>query len=198
MIKSLPGADMKTDAIVRLDRRAWTYDDLREMPETMDRYEIIDGTLYMSPSANVWRHQRAAGNLYMMLRHWLDAHDWGEVYFAPADVVMTPDKAVQPDLFVVAKERLDIVDAYVDGVPDLIVEVVSPSSITYDRKTKYNLYEKVGVREYWIVDPEAHTVDVFVRREGRFDLLDTFAAGDTAASVLLDGFSAAVDDIIPE
>ena len=181
--------------ILRLSRRRWTYDDLCEMPETMDRYEIIGGVLYRSPSAHVLRHQRTVGNLFLVFGNWVKEHDLGEVFVAPADVVASPVKVVQPDLFFIAKDRLHIVDAYVDGAPDLAVEVISLSSVEYDRKTKFDLYQEMGVREYWLVDPEDQSVEVFVLREGRYEQLGRFTPGEQVRSVLLEGFSVEVKPI---
>ena len=181
--------------ILRLSRRRWTYDDLREMPETMERYEIIDGVLYMSPSAHVLRHQRVVSRLNRLLGNWVEEHDLGEVFVAPADVVISPVKVVQPDLFFIAKDRLHIVDAYVDGAPDLAVEVISPSSVDYDRKTKFDLYQEMDVREYWLVDPEDQSVEVFVLRDGRYEQLGRFTPGEQVRSALLEGFSVEVEPI---
>ncbi len=193
MIKTIPTDQPGT--MLRSDRRRWTYDDLREMPETMDRYEIIDGVLFMSPSAHVRRHQTVVGNLHLAFSNWVLEHALGRVFIAPADVVAAPGRVVQPDLFFIAKERLHIVDAYVAGAPDLVVEVISPSSIDYDRTTKFDLYEEIGVREYWLADPDDRSVEVFVLRGARFALLGRFVAGEAARSALLDGFSVAVEQL---
>lgn len=193
MIKTFPTD--KPGRIFRSDRRRWTYDDLREMPETMDRYEIIDGVLYMSPSAHVLRHQHTVGKLFLAFGNWVAAHDLGEVFVAPADVVASPGKVVQPDLFFIAQDRLHIVDAYVDGAPDLVVEVISPSSVAYDRTTKFDLYQEIRVREYWLVDPDDQSVEVFVLRDGRYEPLGRFTSGEHARSALLEGFSVEVDTI---
>lgn len=193
MIKTIPTD--KPGRILRSDRHPWTYDDLRKMPETMDRFEIIDEVLYMSPSAHVRRHQDVVGNLYFMFRGWVREHDLGRVYIAPADVVAAPGRVVQPDLFFIAKERLHIVDAYVDGAPDLVVEVISPSSVDYDRTTKFSLYEDIGVQEYWLVDPKDQSVEVFVLRDGRYEQLGRFTPGEQVRSALLEGFTVEVESI---
>ena len=102
MIKTIPTD--KPGRILRSDRHPWTYADLQKMPETMDRFEIIDEVLYMSPSAHVRRHQRTVGNLHLRFGNWVAEHDLGEVYIAPADVVAAPGRVVQPDLFFIARE----------------------------------------------------------------------------------------------
>ena len=191
MIKTL--TTEKPGKILRLSRKQWTYDDLRRMPESMDRLEIIDGALYMSPSAHVLRHQNAVTNLMLRLGNWAAEHGAGKVFTAPADVVASDIKVVQPDVFFVAADRLNIVGAYVDGAPDLVAEVISPSSVTYDRETKFFLYQEIGVREYWLVDPEAQTVEVFVLRDGQFEADVRAGSGETARSTLLGGFVVEVD-----
>ncbi|MEM1096936.1 MAG: Uma2 family endonuclease, partial [Bacteroidota bacterium] len=139
MIKTIPSEE--PTEILHLTGHTWTYDDLVAMPETMDRYEIIDGDLYMAPAAHAWRHQRAVTKLMGAIIEWNNQHQHGEVFTSPIDVVATPTKVVQPDVLFIAEERLHIVGAYVDGAPDLVMEVVSPSNEAYDRVTKFRLYE---------------------------------------------------------
>jgi Uma2 family endonuclease len=192
-IKTVPSN--RPGKILRSDRKRWTYEDLRRMPESQERNEIIDGVLHMSPSAHVRRHQRVVGNLYALLRPFVEARGLGEVFISPADVVAAPGRVVQPDLFFVAAERLHIVGAFVDGVPDLTIEVVSVSSVEYDRVTKFNLYEDIGVREYWLVDPEDQSLEVHVLRGGRFELLGRWTNGGRAHSAILDGLDVEVDAV---
>jgi Uma2 family endonuclease len=111
-----------------------------------------------------------------------------------------PGKAepVQPDLVFVAAERLDIVtQRAIEGVPDLVVEVLSPSNWLDDRRTKFALYAEIGVREYWIVDPDERTVEVFSLQEGRYALRGRFGPDETLRSDLLPGFEVAVGDLFP-
>lgn len=192
MLKTILPREQPSE-ILRLAKRRWTYDDLREMPESMDRLEIIDGVLYVSPSPNVLRHQGAVSNLLYELKRWAYEHAAGKVFTAPADVVVSETKAVQPDVFFVAADRLGLVGATVAGAPDLVAEIISPSSAQYDRKTKFRLYEEIGVREYWVVDPEEKEVEVFVLREGRFEPDVRAGSGETARSALLDGFEVEVN-----
>jgi Uma2 family endonuclease len=106
---------------------------------------------------------------------------------------------VQPDLVFVAAERMDIVtQRAIEGVPDMTVEVLSPSNWLDDRRTKFALYAEIGVREYWIVDPDERTVEVFALQAGRYGLVDRFGVGDTLHSDLLAGFEMDVEDIFPK
>ncbi|MEM1096244.1 MAG: Uma2 family endonuclease [Bacteroidota bacterium] len=173
----------------------WTYADLVAMPETTQRHEIIDGALVTSPTPHAWRHQRCITTLLMHIGHWNNQHQRGEVFTSPIDVVATPTKVVQPDVLFIAQEQLHIVGAYVDGAPDLVMEVVSPSNEAYDRVTKFRLYEQIGVGEYWIVDPIMQQIEVFLLVDGRYKMTGTYPMGTSAVSTLLDGLNVPVDAI---
>jgi Uma2 family endonuclease len=174
----------------------WTYEDWLRLPDDGFRYEVLNGELYMTPPPTV-THQTAIGNLYVALHNFVKEHGLGRVWAAPCGVRLPGQPVpVQPDIFFVSTARRDIVgEEYVEGAPDLVVEVLSPSNWLYDRREKFQAYLAAGVPEYWIVDYRAHTVEVFVREEGVYALLDKFAAGDVAHSRVIAGFQAAVDDI---
>lgn len=177
----------------------WTYDDYRRLPDDGVRYEVIEGNLYMSP-APLSRHQLVLGELYAQFRRFVREQDRGQVIFAPIDVVLDPNAVtVQPDLVYVAKENLDIIrEANIWGVPDLLLEVVSPGNVAHDRKTKYHAYAAPGVREYWIVDGDAQTIDVFVLRGRAYAPLGHFTVDDEAVSEVLPGFSLSVADVLTD
>lgn len=144
-------------------------------------------------------HQESGGNLFAELRDFGKRNDAGKAYSAPIDVVLgslaTP---VQPDVCFIIKSRLDIVKKKrIEGAPDIIVEVLSPSNWLVDRRTKLELYAKAGVREYWIIDPEARTIELFVLREERYELRGKFGVGETVRSEGLAGFEVKVEDICP-
>jgi len=144
-------------------------------------------------------HQSIVMRLGAAFFNFLRLHPLGEVFPAPIDVV-APGMAdpVQPDLVFVASERMEIVtERAIEGVPDLVVEVLSPSNWIYDRRLKFVLYAEIGVQEYWIVDPEERTVEVFSLQEGNYELQTQVAPGATLRSEFLPGFEMAVDDIFP-
>src|SRR6187551_1677794 len=115
--------------------------------------ELINGIIYMSPSP-VRQHQRLATHLTSLMNLFVSENNLGEVYTAPFDVYLDEtSNAVQPDILFVATKNLDIIHRHVHGVPDLIVEVLSDASREYDTQKKKMLYEKFGVKEYWIIDP---------------------------------------------
>lgn len=178
----------------------WTYDDYALLPEDGWRYEILRGNLTMTP-APAWKHQSSLRNLVLLLGRYLETDPRGDFAFAPVDVVLPRGLAtpVQPDLVFVRSENRSIIgDQLVEGSPDLIVEIVSPTNWLTDRRTKFELYAEAGVAEYWLADPRAHTVEVFTLAGGRYELVGCFGQGDRAGSPVLPGFTPAVDAVFSE
>jgi Uma2 family endonuclease len=175
---------------------AWRYEDYIRLPDNGMRYEVIEGDLYMSPAPRSI-HQRVMARLYGYLWEYLKHRPVGEAFFAPIDVIL-PDLAtpVQPDLLFIANERLDIIkDKFVDGAPDLIIEVLSPGNPALDRRTKFRVYAQAGVREYWIIDPDGCTVEINVLRGQAYAPLGNFSPGEQTRSEVLADFSVAVSEI---
>ena len=177
----------------------WTYDDYARLPDDGKRYEVIRGELYMSGAPRPL-HQRVITRLSFFLEAFLDEHKSGTAYGSPIDVLL-PGKLgdpVQPDILFVRNDRLDIVgEIYIEGSPDLAIEVLSPSNPAHDRSLKYDLYAEAGVLEYWIVDPRQRTVEIHLLRDGAYELTGQWGVGEVARSELLDGFAVSVDEIIP-
>lgn len=147
-----------------------TYDDYREMPDDGNQYQIIGGELYMT-AAPFSRHQQTVRNIFRIIDEYTVQNDLGETYFAPFDVVFSMVDVVQPDILFVAKERLAIIsEKNIVAAPDLIVEVLSDSTKNIDRNPKKNLYATQGVKEYWIADPEAQTIEQFILKNGKLEL----------------------------
>jgi Uma2 family endonuclease len=143
----------------------WTYEDYARLPDDGRRYEVIGGNLYVSPAPEI-QHQATSMELASELHQLVKSRKLGRVYSAPIDVIL-PDMAtpVQPDIIFISTDRLDIITKKrIEGVPNLVIEILSPGSVRYDRRTKYDLYAEAGVKEYWIVDPANCTADVFVLR----------------------------------
>jgi len=134
------------------------------------------------------------------MSNFVEAHQSGEVGVAPTGVLLpTQPVPVQPDIFYIAAGRTDVsLGRYVEGAPDLIVEVLSPGNWLYDRKEKYQVYQAAGVREYWIVDACAKTIEVYVLKEGVYLLTGKWGTGERAQSQVLSGFEVAIDDLFHE
>ena len=164
----------------RANRVSW--DDIKDLPEGGPRMEILEGELVVSPSPN-WRHQWIVGELFVALRAHVRARGLGQVALAPMDVIFDPHNVAEPDVLYIATERLDIVRDRVWGAPDLCVEVLSPSSVTRDRQAKRAVYARFGVREYWIVDPDARVAEVYAGTD--LPLTATYAVAERLRSPLL-------------
>jgi len=148
--------------------RPLTYQDLEDFPDDGKRREVIGGTLYVSP-APARPHQTVLGRFFAQFREEIELAGLGAVWFAPVDVQFSPLDQVQPDLIVLLNHRLDTYrGSTVFGPPDIVVEVISPSSTSYDRAEKMNLYESQDVPEYWLADPVALTLQLFTLQNGRY------------------------------
>jgi Uma2 family endonuclease len=177
----------------------WTYDDWSQLPDDGFRYEVIDGVLYMSPPPST-AHQRAVSKLVARMEIHAEKEALGVVFPAPI-AVQLPDQAaiVQPDILFVAKDRQHIIGSTViEGAPDLIVEILSPSNWTYDRGEKMEAYRQAGVREYWIADGRAKTVEVFILEDESYYLTGKFRFGETAESVVMKDFTILVDIVFSQ
>jgi Uma2 family endonuclease len=173
--------------------RRLTYDDFVRIPDDGKRHEIIDGVHYVTPSP-VSRHQVLVGRLHLAIGKYLDVHpEVGQVLLAPLDTVFSPWDVVEPDLMFVAADQLDILtEPNIQGAPALVVEVLSPGTRRRDRGIKRRLFDRGGVREYWIVDPEGRDVTIYRRMaDGSFPKVAQLGAADEATVVtpLLPGFS---------
>lgn len=152
----------------------WTYEMYSALPEDGRHYEVMQGVLMMSPTPEM-AHQGIVGLIYRYLSDHIFLTRRGLVFTGPADVVLSPKKVVQPDVLVLLKNHMDhLKEKYIEGAPDLVVEIISHSSVTYDRLIKYNLYEQSGVPEYWLVNPEEQCIEVFVLETGRYRSLGEF------------------------
>lgn len=141
--------------------RLYTVDDVRALPDDRNRYETIAGELFVTPAPSP-RHQTVLGRLHLTIGMYVERHRLGNVWFAPLDVVYGPLTLVEPDLLFVAASRRDaITEREVTAAPDLVVEVLSPSTARTDRGRKRSLYQETGVREYWIVDAEQNHVEIW-------------------------------------
>jgi len=163
---------MATEIIPKL-----TYEEFRELPDDGKRYELIRGEVHLTPSPAT-KHQLTLFNLSGSLFVYSKRSPVGVVAVAPLDVRLSHDTAVQPDLIFVSNARANIIrENYIDGAPDLVVEILSPSTAAHDRATKLALYAEAGVPEVWLLDPNAKTVEV-LKLQGKKYLMDAALAGD--------------------
>ena len=171
-------------------------------PDDGKRHEIIDGVHYVTPSP-VTRHQAISGRLYLSLGNFLAEHpQLGRVFFAPFDVIFTRWDVVEPDLLVIAGDQLDILTTKnVQGAPAIVVEILSPGTRKVDESIKRRLFDRGGVREYWLIDPELDLVKVYRRSaDGTFPRVAELSreAEDTLTSDVLPGWSVALTRLLAD
>ena len=172
-----------------------TYEDYCAAPAD-SRYELLDGELTMVPAPNL-KHESVRSRLGRELINFIVEHKLGELFYAPCDVLLSNNDIVQPDLLFVSREREHLLSGgrNVQGAPDLVVEILSPSTAERDRGEKRELYSKHGVTEYWLVDPMAETVEIH-RLQG--DILipsRTFRRNETLRSELFPGLEINLDEV---
>ena len=171
-----------------LQTQRLTYEEYLKGPEINTRYDIVDGVMIMTPGPTT-QHQRILGQLYVRLRQFVSEQQLGEVFFAPLDILVQrePLRTRQPDLLFVSNERAVILGQIVEGAPDLVAEILSPSNSRADVEAKLADYAVLGVRECWLVSPEARSVEVLGLKEGSWARVGMRGIGDQVDSVVLAG-----------
>ncbi len=172
----------------------WTEEDYFALPDRNRHVELSDGELIMPPHPTNL-HQVAVLELAVRLRQFVREQKVGFVRIAPLPVRLWPGKIRGPDIFFIAREHADRIGDRVCGVPDLVVEATSPATARVDRMDRLQEYARAGVREYWIVDPDARTVEVYDLEGGAYVPRGKWGPGETASSGLLAGFAVRVEDV---
>ena len=181
----------------------WREEHYFNLPESNWFVELSDGKLVM-PDMSSDAHQYVVGELFALLRSFVRKHRLGEVRLAPLPVRLWPGKVREPDLMFMHRDHAERIEEQRWGVPDLVVEVISPrtpdssGTETTDRQEKHREYAQAGVQEYWIVHPTERTIKVCRLSGEAYELLGRWDSGETARSKLLEGFEVAVDEVMPE
>ena len=171
---------------IAVDNRV-TAEDYRALPEGGPQYQLIEGDLYMSPAPNRF-HQDISRNIGLIIGNYLETHPIGTVYNAPFDVYLDHDNVFQPDFVFVARENYGVLtDAGVEGVPELVIEILSPGTAKLDRNAKQRVYARCGVKEMWLVDPETTTVAVYNLQQNAVQPAAVYAIGDQFTSGFFPG-----------
>lgn len=174
-----------------------TYEAYAGLPDDGMRYEVLEGTLEaMSPSPTA-NHQTVGGDLFLRLQ---SCKSDFLVFVAPLDVILSRTNVLQPDLLLIHRSRSEIVTKRgVEGAPDLVVEILSPSSRARDKVRKMKIYAKHGVPEYWVIDIDTRTLEQYVLTEtGVYELIELFESGDTVSSDKLPCASFALDELFSD
>lgn len=174
-----------------------TLKDYEALPEGAP-YQLVEGELVMSPASGPF-HQELLKRVFLKFYKAVEEAEKGKVLFAPIDVYLDGENAFQPDLVVLLKgSESKISEKGIEGAPDLVVEVLSPSTAYYDMKKKKAVYERSGVKEYWIVDPEMGEVEVYVNEGGSFRLFSKSKEQGRVRSALLQDFEVDIKELFEE
>ncbi len=172
---------------MKVKEKLWTYRDYLELNDDK-RYEVINGRLYEMPAPH-FEHQDIGMTLAVLIYNFVKLKKLGKVLPAPFDVILSEDIVVQPDIVFISKENLkNIKEGRLFGPPDLVVEVVSPASYYRDRYEKFRIYEEAGIKEYWIVYPGEKAIEVWVSKEGKYELHSIASGEGKVKSKVLKGF----------
>ena len=175
-------------------KERYTSADYAELPEGAP-YELIAGSLVMAPSPT-FQHQQVSLRLSTALFRYVEAHGNGTVVAAPMDVMLAEDTTVQPDLVYIAHARREIIgEQRIEWPPDLIAEILSPSTAHRDVGIKKRLYEQHGVREYWTLDPASQAVEVHVNTDAGFMQHARVVEAGAIASTVINGFEVDVTEL---
>jgi Uma2 family endonuclease len=202
MLGSRSFDEMATEALEeatderRLTRRPAPIEEFWAMPESVLPTEYVNGEIIMAPTPTV-PHQLALSNLFYALRTFVQDKGLGRILPSPLDVVLPTGEVIQPDLFFLDIKQAERMSAAkrVNVVPTFLIEILSPSSVVHDAITKRELYERNGVREYWIVDTEKRSIAQHELRKKHYALTE-LAEGDTIKGVVLAGFEMNAGELI--
>lgn len=172
-----------------------TAEDYRALPEGGQQYQLIEGDLHMAPAPNRF-HQDILLNIAVIIAKFMETHPVGKLYPAPFDVYLNNENVFQPDLVFIARENYRVLtDAGVEGVPDLAIEILSPRTAKLDRTAKRPVYAKSGVKELWLVDPEATTVAVYYLQQNASQPASVYSTADQFTSGFFPGLVFSVAEI---
>ena len=181
---------MGTEVIPKL-----TFEQFRQLPSDGKRYELVRGGVHVTP-APATRHQAIVQNLSGNLWPHVIKNHLGEVWTAPLDVRLSGETALQPDLVFISNARAGIIqENWIEGSPDLAVEVLSPSTAGHDRATKLPIYAEAHVPEVWFLDPKAKTVEVLTLQGAKYLVEATYAGHHVLTSNLFPGWQLSLDDL---
>lgn len=172
----------------------FTHADLLVMPDDGKRREIVGGELFVTPSP-LSKHQLMVSNLASAFFLFLHDHPIGRLFLAPLDVILSESDVLEPDLLFILNARREIIQDWVRGAPDLVIEVLSPTTASRDRGPKLKAYARFGVTEFWIVDPDERAIEIYRQTQEGFELSRIWRDEETLTSSLLPGFALPVGSL---
>lgn len=185
-------------AMTTIDNKNETYndEDYRHLPEGAP-IQLIDGKLIIM-SSPIELHQRILGNLFALIHIFNKQYKLGRVYAAPLDVYLDVKNAFQPDILFISNERKDIIQDFIEGAPDFVVEITSPSTKKYDLKEKLEAYGRNNILEYWVIHPTKEELLIYLNKKGKMELHKTFSKKGKVKAKAIKGFSCKLAEIFEE
>ncbi len=178
--------------------RKLTYEDFMKIPYDGKQYELYKGDLFMVPAPSI-RHQDIVVKLDRNLGVFVEKNNLGKLFVAPCDVVFSDNEIVKPDIIYISNKNLSIIkELNIQGVPDFLIEIISPTTSYNDKKIKKQIYEKYGVEEYWIIDPVNETLEVFVLEKGKYKLDDIYSKNDKVKVKSIEGLEVDLKRVFSE
>ena len=175
-----------------------TWDDIKDMPEDAGRTEIVDGELVLSPTPTT-RHQEICTLLGVEIVGFVKDRGLGPMFSCPMHVILALHAHYEPDLCFIRKNRLSIIkERFIDGPPDLAIEVISESNRTHDTVVKFNDYARYGIEEYWLVDPREEEISSWFLSGGEYELLGRAGRGERVTTRVFDGLDLDPADVLAE
>ncbi len=189
-------AILERDVATKVRMTSAAFRELEFPDDDLFIYELLDGEL-AKKSAPKPIHQLISQRIEFALANFLQANPLGRFFHAPVDVFLDEYNTVQPDICFLSTDRCFLIDLNegIMGAPDLVVEILSPGSLRYDRGNKKDTYERFAVKEYWIVDPNNRAVEIYVMRENAYSTHGIFESGEKASSSLLAGFEIEISEL---
>lgn len=170
------------------EKKIYTYEDYLKTPDDK-RYELIEGDLIMTPSPRPY-HQWISKNIEFELEKFIREKKMGKIFHSPCDVYFDDANVLQPDILFISEDRLGIIgEKNIQGAPDLVIEILSESTAYRDLVKKKKVYSEFGVKEYWVVDPEEKTIEIYTLKDMVFVLAGSFSKSEILKSTLLEGFT---------
>ncbi|MBI2472854.1 MAG: Uma2 family endonuclease [Planctomycetes bacterium] len=181
-------------ATIAVEKKKYTYEDYIKVSDDK-RYELINGELLMTPSPTP-KHQSVSIELAFRVKNFATINDLGKVFCAPCDVFLNEENVVQPDIFFISKDRLNIIgEKNMQGAPDLVVEIISENSVYRDMVQKKRLYARFSVKEYWIVIPEEEEIEVYILEDNAYQLYCAYKKTEELVSPSLKGLKIVLKEI---
>ncbi|MDM8561007.1 Uma2 family endonuclease [Candidatus Parabeggiatoa sp. HSG14] len=195
-ISTTPTITLPTKEIKGIRQGEWTYEDYLHLPNDNHRYEIIEGVLYISDVPDI-EHQSTVTKIVDHMKQFATQKQPGYLFTAPFEVHLSENiRPIQPDVFFIKAEKCTTkIKECFKGLPDLIVEVLSPNTRRIDQFIKFGTYEKTKIPEYWIVDPKAHLVQVYILNDQEYMLLGNFMGDEVIESKILGDFKIIADSL---